>query len=168
MKEQSYRAGGGCGRGCPSPSHGRDFFFYVCIKTAFFAIIRGRFCNEWHRPIPYFLLPLLVKLSNQIGMGEWSFVSPLATPVMVCSQDLSTGDGGQNGNFCTLNAIIRCRLCKWHRPIPYSSFFNSSINRGHGPAPLCPPPPLATPVNNMQFRGLGEEGEGRRACMRIM
>ena len=29
----------------------------------------------------------------------------------------------------------------WHRPIPYSSFFNSSINRGgggHGPAPLCP------------------------------
>ena len=51
---------------------------------------------------------------------------------------MGKGGGGQYGNFCTLNAIIRGRLCRWHRPNPYSSFFNSSINRGHGPAPCAP------------------------------
>ena len=51
------------------------------------------------------------------------------------------GGGGDKTAIilCTLNAhYYRCRLCRWHRSIPYSSLFNSSINRGHGPAPLCP------------------------------
>ena len=33
-REQSDRAGGGCGRGV-SPSHGREIFQNLCLKTAF-------------------------------------------------------------------------------------------------------------------------------------
>ena len=48
------------------------------------------------------------------------------------------GRGGQYGNFCTLNATISGRLCRWHRPIPYSSFFKLFEQQGAWPRPLCP------------------------------
>ena len=145
-----------------------EIFENVCIKTAFWgAIILGRFCSG----IDQFLAPSspFFKLSNQRGDGGMRPCVPLSYTsdggvARICQRGRG---GGQYGNFCTLNAIIRGRLCRWHRPIPYSSFFNSSINRGHGPAPCAP---LATPVNNMQQRTWRRRGGslGRRACRRIM
>ena len=94
-------------------------------------------------------------------MGEWALVFLLYsyTSDSGVARILSTGGGGgQNGNFCTLNAFFFIRGRLWHRPIPYSSFFNSSI-------PCAPVRPVATPVNNMQQRTRRRRG-GRRVCMR--
>ena len=91
----------------------REICFNVCIKTAFGGggghYYRGRFCSGIDQ-FPPSASPLFKTLQSK-GDGGMGPCVPLSYTSVGGVARICQRGRGKNGNFCTLNAIIRGRLC---------------------------------------------------------
>ena len=99
-KARERRSGGGCGRGV-SPSHGREIFQNLCLKTVFSCtldtFIRGSLCSGAHRPIPYSCSFFILFLMNLFQGNIFLFLS-----FFFCFTRRSMGGGGGMAPLCIL------------------------------------------------------------------